>query len=242
MATAAQQRAFYTKLWPYCLQCAKGTGLSPCLFLCQWADETEYGTCTDCPPAAGCNNYSGINGTGCDGYQAYSSLSAFANGEIAVLHQSNFASVLAAAGESLHDQMIALGSSPWAGSHYNNGSGPGSVLWQIWEGVYSSYGLDCQIPSTSSSSPPPPVITPLPNVVIPLGKASALPGVLVGLLLVGGGAAISAYVYHTHPPFRDLVHRDLVVPGQRAEKQGVIWLRALGREADKGVAWVEDEF
>ena len=73
-----------------------------------------------------------------------------------------------------------------------------------------------------------------------LGKSASTPSVLGGLLLVLGGATMGGYLYHTHPPFRDLVNRDLGGPLGRAGRQGAVWIRDVGRETSRGVAWIED--
>lgn len=208
--------SFKNLVWPYCQQVAAATGLSPCLFLCQWAVETGSGSCTNCPPAQGCFNYAGINGSGCGGYQRYSSLSAFAQGEIATLNNGLYHGVLAAAGAPLHTQMIALGNSPWAGGHYNDGGGPGSSLWSTWNSEFAGMGLDCgAVPSSGGTHPKVPPTVP-PTTAPPVSVAVSKLG--VGLIILGG-AAMVGWELHSQPEFRSAI-------GQ-ADRQAVRWITSL---------------
>ncbi|MGH7639508.1 MAG: hypothetical protein ACREN7_00250 [Candidatus Dormibacteria bacterium] len=196
--------SFVSKLWPAAKVASAGTGLSPCLFIVQWAQETGNGTCSNCPPAAGCNNYAGINGSGCGyGYAKYANLTDFANACVAVLHQNGYGypAVLATAGQALHTQMTALGSSGWAASHY--GSPPGSDLWSLWESAYSKLGLSCGVSAAPPPSPPKPPSPPTPvtilgNVVVHPGHPHLLPA----FLILGGGAVLAGWQLHEHPQYR----------------------------------------
>ena len=217
--------SFQSLVWPYVTQVAAATGLSPCLFLCQWADETGFGSCTNCSKSC-CNNWAGICSDcyGCPNfgqgqYCTYpGGLQGFTEGYIAYIKGSgHYGSVLATAGQSLHAQMVALGESPWAGSHYNNGGGPGSSLWTIWQDNYANSGLNC---GASSSSPPPPPPPP-PGGTGTAGHGGVAPSQAIAFLLIaGGGAALIGWELSQNPGLRRRVERD------------------IGTVADRGVRWV----
>lgn len=108
---------------------AQLTGLNRWAILTQWALETGW---ADPNSTAGWDNLAGIIYHGlyanANGFTRYPNLEAFVEDYSAVLHQPNMHVVLAAVGHSIEAQLTALGESPWAGSHYNNGGGPGSSL------------------------------------------------------------------------------------------------------------------
>ncbi len=215
-------------MWPYAQLCSRGTGLSPCLFIVQWAEETGNGTCSNCPPASGCNNYAGINGSGCGyGFARYANLTDFANAVIAVLHQNGYGypALLRTAGQSLHTQITALGATGWAASHY--GSPPGSSLWNLWEGAYSKLGLSCGVSAAPPPSPPPP---PTKSTTQTRTVHVSHPHLLPALLIVGGGATLATWQLYQHPAYR----KELLAPLEqdyRRARQG------LGRAYD----WARSE-
>ena len=127
---------FLAKMAPYAMSIAAATGLDCRLFLVQWALESNWGTST----VASHNNYAGIeNSSGkgcspCDGiYTCCPTVADFAALYTAIISDSTYASVRAAAGESLTNQLEALGRSPWAASNYETGCGyPGCELVNLY--------------------------------------------------------------------------------------------------------------
>ena len=175
--------------------CAAGTGLNPCLFLAQWADETGWGTSrafSVCKNLAGINPFDGY--ADCDGYAQFSSYTQSAQAEVEVLHNGLYGGVLATAGQSFDTQARALGSSPWASGHYNNGGGPGSSLITIYNQDISPY-TNCPAGSTPPSPPPP---SPPPISVGP-SRTFEQAAVGGGLLLLAGGIGLIGWTAMEHP-------------------------------------------
>ena len=184
--------------------CASGTGLNPCLFLAQWADETGWGTSrafSVCRNLAGINPFNGYSD--CDGYAQFSSYTESAHAEVTVLHNGLYSGVLATAGQSFDTQARALGNSPWASGKYDDGGGPGSALISIYNASISPYTSCPQGSSGSSPNPPPVIIYPV-KYTYPSGN-----GILAGVLLIGAGATLGAIVLVTDPRLRRQLSRDL---------------------------------
>lgn len=131
------------------------TGLNRWTILTQWALETGW---ADPNSTAGWDNLAGIIYHGqyanANGFTRYPSLEAFVEDYSAVLHQGNMHVVLAAASQSIEHQLVALGESPWAGSHYNNGGGPGSSLVSLYHSTLAPLAVPAPSPH------PGPVVSP----------------------------------------------------------------------------------
>jgi len=151
---------FVAEVGPYADQVASATGLNRWAVITQWALETGWGSPNS---TFGWNNLAGIIFHGeysdANGFTQYPSLEAFTQDYIAVLRQPNMAVILASAGKSIGEQLVAFGQSPWAGSHYNNGRGPGSSLVSLYDstiaplaGGGSSQPAQPAVPSQSSES------------------------------------------------------------------------------------------
>ncbi len=100
------------------------------VILAQMSIETGYGTSNLWRQ---CHNPAGIKGTGCGAFQSYPSYAAAASGYAATYHNGYYSHVLAVAtsGGSPTQVAVALGQSPWAGSHYAGACGsPGCQLVQ----------------------------------------------------------------------------------------------------------------
>lgn len=105
-------------------------GLNPLTFLCQFANETGWGT----SQLAAQNNLAGISytdltaGFGSDfgGFVAFGSLDSFIKCYEVVLSLDFYASFRNSAGQPVETQLAQLGESPWSSSHYGNP--PGSNL------------------------------------------------------------------------------------------------------------------
>jgi hypothetical protein len=93
-------------------QVASGTGLSRWSLLVQWANETATGT-----QIFNRNNLANIRcspSTFCQ----YATLADFADAAIATWHNGFYGAVLATAGQSVSNQLLAIGASPWSAGHY----------------------------------------------------------------------------------------------------------------------------
>lgn len=88
------------------------TGVLPSVILAQWADETGYGTSSAFLSG---NNYAGVSPGGSVG--SYPSKRDGLSAYISALNQHYYDPVRLAKGSNA--QAIALGQSPWAGSHYD---------------------------------------------------------------------------------------------------------------------------
>lgn len=100
------------------------TGLMVSVILAQWANETGWGSS---PYFTDGHNPAGISPGGV--VAAYPSLDAGVAAWIQTMDLPYYDAVRSAQGRNA--QAVALGESPWAGSHYDNGSGPGSMLIEI---------------------------------------------------------------------------------------------------------------
>jgi len=120
---ADQEQSFVNAMLGYAQAGELATGVLVSVILAQWANETAWGTS---PAFVNGNNPAGISPGGViarypsrrDGVRAW----------IATMSDRDYASVRSAAG--WRAQSIALGRSPWAAGHYENGAGdgPGSAL------------------------------------------------------------------------------------------------------------------
>jgi Mannosyl-glycoprotein endo-beta-N-acetylglucosaminidase len=185
--------SFIAAMTPYAVQAASATGLDCRLFLVQWALESTWGTSTiarndsnfagiEWPSAStGCTTKDGIY-THCDNAQDFTHL------YIAIINGATYASVRATAGQSLENQMEALGRSPWAESRYSTGCGyDGCELVNLYHDEQSLFdgascvaSCTCDCPAGYTCGPDcsctPPASPPSPSPVVPL-------------LLIGGGVA-----------------------------------------------------
>ena len=146
---------FVAAVGGYADEAAAATGLNRWAILTQWALETGWGAPNS---TFGWNNLAGIifhgeyqNG---NGFTIYPNLQAFVQDYVAVLRQQNMGVVLASAGKDVAAQLVAFGESPWAGSHYNNGGGPGSSLEALWNSVLAPLAGAASSPSAG------PVVSP----------------------------------------------------------------------------------
>ena len=112
---------FFTTALPYAKKASVATGVLTSVILAQWADETTYGTSDDWTVKHNPGNVSpGGN------VATYPSLDAGVNAYILTMNGGLYQAVKGAVG--WRAQCIALGQSPWASGHYDDGSGPGSAL------------------------------------------------------------------------------------------------------------------
>lgn len=112
---------FINETLPYAQRGKAATGVLVSVILAQWACETGWGSSDYFSQG---HNPAGISPGGV--VAAYPSLDA---GELAweqTMELSYYDGVRGALGWNA--QCVALGESPWAGSHYDNGNGPGSIL------------------------------------------------------------------------------------------------------------------
>ena len=107
---------------------AEAKGLFPQTAVVQWAVETGYDL-TGSP--AGSDNLAGLGDETSDEAVSYPSLSAFVAAYAANLKGPDYAAVLAATTVPL--QMIALGQSPWAASHYAADGTAGELLMEVYQ-------------------------------------------------------------------------------------------------------------
>jgi len=125
---------FVAKYDSYAQALADYFGLSKNLFLAQFAVETGWGSSYQAEVdlnLAGIN-YNGIACTqGEGGFAKYATLDNFVTGYKNVLSLNYYSAVRGSKGKPFDTQAIALGNSPWAASHYDNGNGPGSILIEV---------------------------------------------------------------------------------------------------------------
>lgn len=208
---------FVNTFLPEAQICAQGTGLNPCLFLAQWADETGWGVSSafsNCRNLAGINPFNGY--PDCQGYARFSSYTQSAQAEVEVLHNGLYDGVLASAGQSFNSQASALGNSPWATGKYNDGGGPGSSLISIFNNDISPY-TSCPTGYQPPPNPnPPPVLPPINYPKPSSGGNSAL---LAGVLLIGAGTSMGAIVLVTQPQAAKQLRREFKLLRRRGERE-----------------------
>ncbi len=133
------------------------------VILAQMSIETGYGTSALWRQ---CRNPAGIKGSGCGAFQSYASYAAAAQGYAATYHNGYYAQVLAvaASGASPQQVAVALGQSPWAGSHYTGNCGsPGCQLIQ----QITAYNLTQYDTAPAHTAPKTPRQAP-PSLVVPI--------------------------------------------------------------------------
>lgn len=125
MSTAAQA-SFFASEYPDASYASAQTGVPVSVVLAQWANETAYGAA---PAFASGNNYAGVSPGG--RVAAYPSRAAGLGAYISTMLSGYYNAVRSATNAT--DAALALGQSPWAGSHYRDaaGGGPGSALVDI---------------------------------------------------------------------------------------------------------------
>lgn len=116
--------SFFTLALPYARRASQATGVLVSVVLAQWANETAYGTSNDWTVK---HNPGNISPGGV--VASYPTLDAGVNAWIATMNDGAYASVRA--GRTWRAQAVALGVSPWASGHYDDGTGPGSALIDI---------------------------------------------------------------------------------------------------------------
>lgn len=115
-------------------QVAAGTGLSRWALLVQWAKETTLGT-----QILNRNNPGNIRCSSSTFCQ-YASLADFGDAAIATWHNGFYAGVLASAGQPVHNQLVAIGESPWDAGHYGlkECGSAGCSLIALWQSDFDS--------------------------------------------------------------------------------------------------------
>lgn len=140
------------------------------LFLAQFAIETGWGSSYEANTDL---NLAGImyNGIACTrgsyGFARFASLQNFATCYKNVLNLPYYTNVRAQSGKPFDSQAVALGESPWAASHYNDGGGPGSLLISV-EKLLPNTSTPTVTPTTLKTSSAPPVDndTPIINAAV----------------------------------------------------------------------------
>ncbi|MDA8395596.1 MAG: hypothetical protein M0T72_10240, partial [Candidatus Dormibacteraeota bacterium] len=108
----------------------------------------------------------------------------------------------------------------------DDGGGPGSALWTIWQDNYAGAGLNCG--ASSGSPPPPPPPPPPPGGTGTSGHGGVAPSQAIAFLLIaGGGAALIGWELTQNPSLR----RRFELDAGRLE-------RGATRMAGRGVRWV----
>ncbi len=150
--------SFLAAAAPYAGQEASVTGLDCRLFLVQWGLETGWGSSN----LARCNNWAGLTcdhctaaGTCSGRFACLPSPAAFRSAYDCFLHNGNYGGVLAARGQSLSAQFVALGVSPWDAGHYAGTCGhPGCALQNLYAANQSA--VDGAARNCAAGTPPPP--------------------------------------------------------------------------------------
>ena len=149
---------FVAKYQPIADQCsARAKGLDPNVILAQFAIETAtvagWGTsplCVDHLNLAGISHFNGWANSG--GFCSFPTLDDFVVAWGQVINNGLYDGVLNSVNESADAQATALGASPWAASHYNDGNGPGSSLIAIMGELTNSAPAPTPAPSPASDS------------------------------------------------------------------------------------------
>src|SRR5258708_826333 len=128
------------------------------------------------------------------GSSRYGDPCAFAGDYSAVLPSGLYSGVLGSAGTTLRAQLAALGRSPWAGSHYDDGGGPGSSLMRLYGLLQPLSGIGLDDPLMATQPPPPPP-SPPPPVVPPVAAGTDL----AALLLLAAGLGTIGWIEHRRP-------------------------------------------
>jgi len=115
---------FAAQVLPYAQAAELATGVLVSVILAQWANETDWGTS---PAWVVGHNPAGISPGGV--IARYPSVRAGVSAYIATMFDPDYGPVRAALGWNA--QAVALGRSPWAAGHYDNGDGPGSSLVEL---------------------------------------------------------------------------------------------------------------
>ena len=138
-------------------------GLLPEVALAQWGCETAWGTSEAWlhgwnPAGISPEGHIAKYATVLEGMEAY----------VATVNNGYYTAVKEAAARGPIAQAIALGESPWAGGHYNNGSGDGSTLVAIL-----TEDRKVPPPSTPATHTPPPPASNPPAVTPPWYEEAA---------------------------------------------------------------------
>jgi hypothetical protein len=139
---------FINEVLAYAQDGKNKTGVLVSVILAQWACETGWG---DSDYFTQGHNPAGISPGG--QVAAYPSLAAGEAAWVQTMELEYYDGVRAAVGWNA--QCVALGQSPWAGSNYNNGDGPGSILVALIS-ENSLWLYDSPAPSPTSTPSPQP--------------------------------------------------------------------------------------
>ncbi len=116
------------EMFVYAIQASEATGVNAQLIMAQWGNETDWGQ-----HFAAANNVGNVGVYSGGPNPTFNTIEQGVQAYINTMLQPDYATVRSA--PNLQAQAIALGESPWAGGHYNNGSGPGSDLLGILHGM-----------------------------------------------------------------------------------------------------------
>jgi hypothetical protein len=155
---------FFTTALPYARRAHTATGALTSVILAQWADETAYGG----PDWSVDHNPGNVGSFTGRPVNSFPTLTAGVAAYIQTMLDPDYAAVRSAVGYVA--QSIALGESPWAASHYDDGNGPGSILITIVQ------SFDLTQYDQPAPPPPPP---PLPKGVSIVGVCIAPTGRIV---------------------------------------------------------------
>jgi hypothetical protein len=139
---------FINEVLGYAQRGKAATGVLVSVILAQWACETGWGSSDFFSQG---HNPAGISPGG--QVAAYPSLDAGTDAWIQTMDLSYYDGVRGAGGWNA--QCVALGQSPWAGSHYDNGNGPGSILLDLVK-ENSLWTYDAPAPSPGPGPQPQP--------------------------------------------------------------------------------------
>lgn len=118
---------FYDEALPYAVRAHEQTGVLLSVVLAQWDDETGGGG----PDWSVYHNPGNVGSFDNQPIKGYATLTAGVNAYVQNMNAPDYAPVRKASG--WRSQCTALGASPWATGHYNDGNGPGSSLVSIIE-------------------------------------------------------------------------------------------------------------
>lgn len=131
MATQTERQAFFKKMAPYASKARSKikSGIAESIILAQWANESAYGKSE---LAKNANNFGGTKKVassiasgsytiGSNVYAKYASIDQFVDDYVRIMNLSYYAAVRAKDDGDISGQAVALGASPYAGSHYGGG-------------------------------------------------------------------------------------------------------------------------
>lgn len=116
------ETAFFQEALPWARTAHAQTGVLTSVILAQWAAETGYGG----PDWSVDHNPGNVGSFTGQPVNSFPTLAAGVQAYIQTMKLGYYAGVRSAVGYVA--QCVALGNSPWAAAHYNDGNGPGSLL------------------------------------------------------------------------------------------------------------------